>query len=798
MKTDPSHFKQQFHPKSFTTVVMIYRLLIILLLFSSCQRKTVPVQDDVIKVELDTSLTLLTSDEIPGEALKDIHHLLELGYKKANKKYDSLRFQMYFDPELKDSIGIQTSGKDSVFLTIGNDQNKKVALYSYLDILGYRFYGPEDHWTFIPELQELPPMDTILHSVFGLRRFAPSFSVGPPSNKGLKNARFTYSRWMDRLRMANVLQLQFGHYGSMFNRKYKEEIIDHAEWRGKDKNGNVRPWSNNLKLCYSQPGVIELYKNDAKSRLDHMIQNQSPPYYLNMEPPDGGNHCHCDDCKLQPSPSDLVYGLVNQIAAYVNSLNPEAHVWLIAYNEHSPPPTFPLDKNVLVGLVPFGFQRNYSPTEFMDIWEKLHTPLFLRDYLAIPQWNFDSPNWQNGEQYLDRISHLANNGYIGFNFETTASFMSAGWPTYLISTRAWNDINYQQTLQLFQSQMFPTSNIQLEALINYLSDARASSYYFGNLEQIINSAKNSCEDPSEMDRLNDIEQYFRFLIYRNNYNTSTGGEKEDAKGKMMNYIYEDSAGLVLHSWGLYRTLIKNRKEVEFGQMVETKSPPSIPNFTLRSRKPIVKGYKPLYPDYHPQNIDAMPIVSFRNNPGSLVYVPDSDDLSIKIRVKITPANKSAGGQVRFLDDLGNELDSKIFDNNNTDWNDLTFIAPKGGAFYHLSFNSPGSRMYVQGPDRPFAFTSHLRTGVLKKAVTLWTYVERNRYIDIQFEYLTRQVTITNKNHIAGEFFVKDPIVYELKEAGEISIRSTKPSFSILNSPHLFSFSKHQLIKPVFN
>ncbi len=159
---------------------MIYRMLIILLLFSACQRKTVVVQDKVIEVDIDTTLNLLASDELPGNALKDIHHLLEIGFKKVNKAYDSLRFQMYYDSELKDSIRIQTAGKDTVFLTIGNDQNKKVALYSYLDILGYRFYGPEDHWTYIPEIHSPPPMDTIVHSVFGLRRFAASYSVGPP------------------------------------------------------------------------------------------------------------------------------------------------------------------------------------------------------------------------------------------------------------------------------------------------------------------------------------------------------------------------------------------------------------------------------------------------------------------------------------------------------------------------------------------------------------------------------------------------------------------------------------------
>src|SRR5690606_30575799 len=145
---------------------MIYRLLIFLLFIVACQRKTVSDNAKTVQVNIDTTFSKLISDEIPINALKDVHHLLQLGYEKAGQKYDPIEFQMYFNEDLIDSIQVQTSGNDTVFLTIGNIRNKSVALYTYLDLLDYRFYGPEDLWTFIPEIHNHPIVDTIFDSYF--------------------------------------------------------------------------------------------------------------------------------------------------------------------------------------------------------------------------------------------------------------------------------------------------------------------------------------------------------------------------------------------------------------------------------------------------------------------------------------------------------------------------------------------------------------------------------------------------------------------------------------------------------
>lgn len=773
-------------------VVMIYRILIFILLFSACQRKTMPVHEDVTNIEIDTSLTLLAPDELPEDALADIHHLLKLGYEKAHQDYDSIRFQMYFDPKLKDSIRIQASGKDTIFLTIGNDQNKKVALYSFLDILGFRFYGPEDHWTYISAIQNFKQIDTLIFPFFPLRQWSPTFSIGPKRISGFNKPKQLYSRWGQRLRKGSSLNLVHGHYGSTFNRKYKEEIIANPEWRGKDGQGQVRPWSSNIKLCYSNPEVVRLFKKDAKERLERMINSQTPPYYVNMEPPDGGGFCECKSCKKEVS--DQVYGLANEVAFYLRQLNKDAHAWLIAYNQHSTPPSFTLEDNILVGLVPFGFQKNYSPHEFMKIWENFHSALFLRDYLAIPQWHFDQPAWQNGEQFLNRIQHLKSKGYYGYNFETTSSYLSAGWPIYLISMNAWKKINYQESLHQFQNRMFPSSQLDIEQLIEYFAEAGTSSYYFGNLKKLIEDAKGACTDPQELLRINDISDYFQYLVLRNKYQTSTGQEKSTAKDHLLNYIYADSSQLTLHSWGLYRSMVKNMSKIPFGEIIPIDKPQKTPEFTLRSRKPRILGYSAMHPGFHPSSIDSFPIIRFNNNPGSIVYVPEGKDLSIKLQIKNIPSNSNGYGRVSFMDMDGVEIDNIIIVNANREWNTITFTAPAGDAFYKLKFSNPAAWMYLKGPDRPFAFTDPLDTGVLTKSVKLWTYIPNKFKLDISFKYLTRNVIIRKNQKITDEFFVRDPINKNIIGEGVYSIQTTKASYESLNLPHLFSLSEDQVIR----
>jgi hypothetical protein len=63
-----------------------------------------------------------------------------------------------------------------------------------------------------------------------------------------------------------------------------------------------------------------------------------------MECSDGGGQCECENCKKLGSISDRVFGLANEVARAVAKSYPGKMVGLYAYNEHSEPPSFKLEK----------------------------------------------------------------------------------------------------------------------------------------------------------------------------------------------------------------------------------------------------------------------------------------------------------------------------------------------------------------------------------------------------------------------------------------------------------------------
>src|SRR5690606_11349508 len=101
--------------------------------------------------------------------------------------------------------------------------------------------------------------------------------------------------------------------------------------------------------------------------------------------------------------------------------------------------------------------------------------------------------------------------------------------------------------------------------------------------------------------------------------------------------------------------------------------------------------------------------------------------------------------------------------------EIIFTAPKGNTFYKISFYNPASWMYVQGPNRPFAFTDNLATGVLSKYITLWMYIPQKYIVEILFKELTRNVYISRDGVDIDKFFIKNPDIYKLSDSGIFSI-----------------------------
>lgn len=763
---------------------MMYRLLILFLIFSACQRKIVPQTGIVIDVHIDTTLHLLSAKDIPANSLTDVHHLLRLGYEKSGTTYDSLQFLMYFDPKLKDSIRIQAPGSDTVYLTIGNKHNKSVALYSYLDLLGYRFYGPEDHWTYIPEIVNLSTLDTLMVAYFQYRSLSPSYGVRRHNIPRLDTTGRLFSRWTNRLRMANLVQIPADHYGSTFNRKYKAEIENHPAWRGIGADGKPRVWHINLKLCYSHPEVINLYKQDALERLKNLQDKIEPPYIMSMEPPDGDGFCKCEICKK--SVSDPVYGLANAVALYIYEHDTNAMVSLYGYNQHAAAPSFSLADNVIVGIVPYAFQSIGSPEVMMNQWEATGAKLYLRDYLAIPVWSYDRPSYHPGGSFLNKINHIKDADYLGYAFETTASFMSVGLQFYLLSQASWTAVEDQVEFDLFLDRFF--HGYQNQVAIIYENLPGLDNRTFASVVQSINSL--IAESENNIDtiinrRLTDLKFYVEYLYLLNQFNSNPSDQNTEL---LLDKILSGPGIRLLHPYGMFRTLQRNKKFDRNFQWTENKAVtiPEREGFQLTLRRRSEPEFNALNPDFYLDSVTSFQSIPLRNTRG-ILYVGNNHDGIVKFRAMLKRLNSSVGGVVIIRDISGNHIkDVNLIPDSK--WREYS-VRLTPGQFYKIQFRTPGAEMQLQGPNRPFAFTEPLYNKYLYKQVPFYFRVPENQEtVKIHIPQKSQDVVV---NSGGDRLFTKkqfEPYTIDItqQQGRVVEVIMYRHGLQLLNIPHLLA------------
>ena len=479
--------------------------------------------------------TAMTSTEVPSP-IDDIKALINgSSCSKLNN------FIINYESTLS-SNEIRINYANSVLSIQSNKENTSTGLYEFLNLAGFKFYGPEEHWVFVPDCIDYSTLeiDTTINNQFNIKRIWPSFGFGNVKYSQFNDAKYKWNLWQQRLQLQQPSNLIWEHYGTKFNKKYKKEILLNPDWIAE---GNLkRQWAKTVKLNYCNKNVVKLYLKDAKLRINE--QQNGDHIYLNMEPPDGSNFSNCRPV------SDQVFGLANTVANQYADNN--TTIWLLAYNQHAMPPSFNLNKNILVGIVPDAFQKFTTPEELMRIWEEKHTNLFIRGYLALPQWNRDLPQWNEAKSDLNKIKHLKSKQYLGFNYESTLSFMAAGWNQYVIARASVDDnFNYDKEWDLFIANMFGDQKTEVKDLLQLLMNQNHKDYYLSYLYDEFNQLKSKSKDNLRNKRYNDLLFYIKFLQSYYNYLNS---KNDDNIESLLNTLQEDNGNLNVHSWAIYKSL----------------------------------------------------------------------------------------------------------------------------------------------------------------------------------------------------------------------------------------------------
>lgn len=751
------------------------------IILSSCWRGTTVdlYERAVYNQEPNTELSKTT-------ALTDVQNLLQEGYSKNNVVISKIKFNIQFDQALKDTIHIITKRPDLVSLYIGDEKNKTVALYSYLDLLGFRFYGAEDHWTYIPPLNPNLDLDTKVVSYFPYRRIFASYGVSDDAIYSLATSAFLFDRWKDRLRMVNLLPIPSGHYGKSFNEKYKQEILSNPEWRGVDQNGNVRPWTANLKLCYCNPDVINLFKRDALERLIAMKKKHNPPYILNMEPPDSGDFCDCKE-----TISNQVYNLVNEVAEYLEKHDKNAFVSLYGYGYHAGPPTFSLRKNVIVGIAPKSVRSGGSPEKMIKNWENTTTPLYLRGYLGNPSSTMNKPIYNPEENFVENINSMRKKNYLGYSYETTSSFMSVGLGLYLLSKASWNEINEKSEFEAFLSNMFPNYEEEIRQVYQFFSNYNPLNITNG-LNYIRNFKKKSFKNVNQnfRNRILDIEFFLEYLYLLEQFEEDNSIENTN---RLLDKIMSEEGQRVLHSYGLFQVLSKKINTGRTFKIVPNLSVDAPQNNKVDLSVQSNNRYEVMNPEFYTDNLDEYHFIPVNNSSG-IVYIGNNYDGTIQFNARLEPRKYGASGTIIIRDLKGTYIDeiSLVPDDSIKNF-DLKL--PKNN-FYNIEFLTPDSELYIQGPNRPFVFTESLFTRYIYQDAGFYFRVPKDFYsIKLSIPKKTNEVIVKQGNKILyqGKKDEKYDIILNVNEKEVVEVIMRRNGLKLLNIPQLLAIHKDGII-----
>ena len=339
-----------------------------------------------------------------------------------------------------------------IYRVIGNDlcifgsSSKGTAngVYGFLqDELGVRWFGPQPLFRVVPEKK------TVTVGAID-RRAVPSF-LGRQFHTESRVELPAYPWARRRMRMREPVDqgepyANVSHYlHRLFPaRKYAEKNPDFYAMRSGRR---VDPTKNkNWNICYSNPEVAEIA---AKAALAYF---RARPYHhcFSLGINDGAAYCECDRCARRQPPrefrgarvaSDMYFHFVNKVARRVREEFPDRAIGMIAYNDVTPPPLGPVEKNVHVVLVNdvseyFDAAYRQQCEELVAAWQAKGITLGLYYYTGLAKL---------APAYFPRLlaSELKDKHDRGFTSVTSEVYPGWPWrgPMAYVHARLWWDID---------------------------------------------------------------------------------------------------------------------------------------------------------------------------------------------------------------------------------------------------------------------------------------------------------------------------------------------------------------------
>ncbi|HUS00354.1 MAG TPA: T9SS type A sorting domain-containing protein [Chitinophagaceae bacterium] len=453
------------------------------------------------------------------------------------------------------SCKIESDGKSFIRFSSSQDNGLCYGIYTYFRSLGFRFYLPGTIWEKIPNLAS--PYQTINKIVSGTLKYN-GWGISGGHNRWAmdmdnsfgwdtyygKNGH-EWSKYQRRNGMIGTYRFS-GHRGDILNTEYLSTLQSNpcyvACFDGKRiSNSQAVPDINNIKAKEYWASSIEKQYSWYKERI-----YSSPSFYANIfygfnyvykmigiEVPDGarwGNssdNLGCStgnyDGKPYPKETDQHFMLANFTAEKINSILPGQQFQSYAYSSHADVPSFAINKNIDVQVIPSGFQVEASPKALMNRWYNRHSNISEYHYFNIPQWTGETPVFSL-DGYKNDLLRVKEKHTQGMVLE--ASPAKFGTLPYLYAGNNFliNNIPVDSSLNDFVATMFPgKTGTYVRSLFKSWGDDNITTWgsfmadnkyklplFFQQLNKAIEASTNADEKVKE--RLQELKAYLHYIV----------------------------------------------------------------------------------------------------------------------------------------------------------------------------------------------------------------------------------------------------------------------------------------------
>jgi hypothetical protein len=393
-----------------------------------------------------------------------------------------------------------------------SDLGASHAAFRFLEILGCRWFFPAPEWEVVPRAAELSfnfnetdrPVILARRIWYGYGFFRDGGESGEPGSLA------DYRAWSRHNRMAGSFAVTAGHIWQTIIARNQAVFEENPEYLALVKGQRQGP-----QFCVSNPAVRRIAIEFA---LDSLRRRPAADM-VSMETSDGSDHCECGPCEKMGSITDRAFGLANEVARAVAAEFPGKMVGMLAYNDHSEPPSFNLEPNVYVQLTA-GFTRGrYTFDELVDLWPTRTANIGFYEYFSVWLWDFDRLPGGRGANvpYIrEHIRRYAARNATSMDAESGNNWGPHGRGYYIANRLMWNpDADVEALLADFYGKAFGPAADPMRRYYERLDPGGSpllSRHLLGlAFRDVEEAARLAADRPDVQARLMHLKQYLRYV-----------------------------------------------------------------------------------------------------------------------------------------------------------------------------------------------------------------------------------------------------------------------------------------------